>query len=254
VQSILEQSFQDMEIVFVDDGSSDNTVEIITAAIAGNPRQRLQLLSQPNKGVASARNLGVSAARGEYILPLDSDDLIEPAMLAECADLLDQSSTLSVVYTDRRDFGDIEQLCAAGKYELSSQKYLNQLAYCCMYRKSVWAEIGGYRENVSGFDDWDFWIALASRKKRGMHVAKPLLKHRRHRASQLWSVSKNYETLFAKIIVNNREVYSDKEVSVAERLLSHGEPASVISASKMVFMRAYYAAYEDTQANNLAAR
>jgi len=243
--SVLSQSLQDMEIVLVDDGSTDHTIELIGKLIADNPRHRFQCLSQRNGGVACARNLGIANALGRYIIPLDSDDQLAPGMLEECARLLDENDELSVVYTDRMDFGDFEEYQAAGNYRLSSLKYFNQLAYCCMYRKSVWSDIGGYRRNVSGFDDWDFWIALASRKNPAVHIAKPLLLHRRHRSSQLWDIVEEYELLFAQIILNNREVYSTEELAMAECFLETGESSALISASKFVFLGCYFARYQD---------
>lgn len=243
VQSVLKQSLQNLEIVIVDDGSVDNTREVIDQLVVENPGANFHFLSQVNKGVASARNLGICAAQGGYILPLDADDLIESRMLEECSRLLDAENELSVVYTDRLDFGDFERQWSAGKYDLSYLKYFNQMAYCCMYRKSVWAEIGGYRVNVSGFDDWDFWIALAVRGYRARHIAKSLLRHRRHKFSQLWRIIADYERLFAQIILNNIEAYSNEEAHMAKRFLEFGESSRVIRMSKLIFLGRYYEHY-----------
>jgi glycosyltransferase involved in cell wall biosynthesis len=243
LRSALAQTLREFEIVVVDDGSVDDTAKIVERAMVDNPHVSMRLVRQGNGGTAAARNRGVTEARGRYILPLDADDLIAPTMLEECSLPLDADPTLGLVYTDREDFGDIRQVRFAGKYELRHLKYFNQIPYCSLYRKSVWQAIGGYRVNVSGFDDWDFWVAAATRGIRGRHLAKPLLKHRRHDGSLMWRMLGEYERLHARIMLNNWEAYSDAEVAMAKRYLAGGEASSVLSSAKFVFLARYYDGY-----------
>jgi glycosyltransferase involved in cell wall biosynthesis len=240
VESVLAQTVSDMEIIFVDDGSVDDTRQLIASLISSNRNRHARLICQANGGVAAARNRGISEARGRFILPLDADDLIDPAMLEECSTLLDAESSLSLVYTDRQDFGDIEKIWTAGRYELQYLKYFNQIAYCSMYRKSMWQDIHGYRVNVSGFDDWDFWLAAALRGFQGRHVPKPLLKHRRRKDSYLWQILNQYGRLFAQIILNNAEAYSEAEVEMAYEFVAHGVVSPMLSTCKFVFLSRYY--------------
>jgi glycosyltransferase involved in cell wall biosynthesis len=242
VRSVVAQTLSDVEIVFVDDGSSDNSVVWIEQ-VAGACSIPTRLISQSNAGVAAARNRGISEARGRYVLPLDADDLIEPTMLQECFALLEAAPEIALVYTDRQDFGDIEKIWPAGAYDLERLKYFNQLSYCGMFRKSLWASLGGYRINVSGFDDWDFWIAAALRGFGAAHLPKPLLKHRRRRDSSMWQVLHRYEELYARIMLNNPEAYSRAELEEARRFISSGEPSPVLKASKFVFLSRYYEGY-----------
>jgi hypothetical protein len=160
-------------------------------------------------------------------------------MLEECAGVLDAESETDLVFTDRQDFGDSEERWQAGRFELGRLKYFNQIAYSAMFRRSMWQTIGGYRVNVSGFDDWDFWLAAAARGFRGHHLPRPLLLHRRHPDSQLWGILPEYERLYARIILNNRGVYSGAEVALAERYLATGETATLLSSSKFIFLYHY---------------
>jgi glycosyltransferase involved in cell wall biosynthesis len=239
VASVAAQSLQDHEIVLVDDGSSDHTPALIAHLAADSDGDRIITASQTNQGVASARNRGVALARGRYILPLDADDVIVPTMLAACARILDEEPQTALVFTDREDFGALSGVVASGRFELQRLKYFNQIPYCSMYRRELWTAIDGYRANVSGFDDWDFWLAAAVRGARGHHVAQPLLRHRRHRDSQLGTTMRDYQRLYATIILNHREAYAPDEVSAAKGYLEKGKPAALLQLSQRIFERSY---------------
>jgi glycosyltransferase involved in cell wall biosynthesis len=227
----------------VDDGSQDETPTLVQSMIGAGSTCPMRLICQERSGVAAARNRGIAEARGQYILPLDADDLIDPKMLEECAYVLDAEPEVSIVYTDRQDFGDVDQVWTAGRYELDYLKYFNQIAYCSMFRKSMWERVGGYRVNVTGFDDWDFWIASALLGFRAAHVAKPLLEHRRHRASFMWRILDQYERLLAQIVLNNPKAYSNVEVEMATEFMRGGELPSFLKVSRFLFGERYFEGY-----------
>jgi glycosyltransferase involved in cell wall biosynthesis len=243
VASVVAQTRSAAEIILVDDGSTDETAAVIERLARGPGMDCLRVVTQRNAGVAAARNAGIAAAHSDYILPLDADDLIAPEMLEKCAAVLDRDPAVSLVYTDRQDFGDISAAWPAGRFEAQRLKYFNQLSYCTPFRKAMWADLGGFRRNVSGFDDWDFWLAATVRGYRGHHLAEPLLRHRRRRGSQLWRLLDDYERLYAQIILNNSTIYEAVEIAAAERFLSNGAEAALLRASKAIFVGRYYAAY-----------
>jgi glycosyltransferase involved in cell wall biosynthesis len=239
VASIAAQTLRDLEVVFVDDGSTDDTVAIIEQLIARHRDRAMTLCVQPHAGVAAARNRAIAAARGAYVLPVDADDLIAPAMAETCAQILDTQPATSIVFTDREDFGESAGVFPAGRFELARLKYFNQIAYCSPFRRTVWEAGDGYRANVDGFDDWDFWIAAAARGVTGHHVAEPLLRHRRHHASYLNRLIADYELLYARIILNNREVYAASEVAAAAAYVTERRPAALLRSSKLIYTQRY---------------
>jgi glycosyltransferase involved in cell wall biosynthesis len=243
VESILAQTRRDFEILLVDDGSTDTTRALIECIIDENTHTRMRFVAQANAGTAAARNRGVASARGHYILPLDADDLIAPTMLERCAAVLDDADEIDIVYTDREDFGDINGVHPAGNYTIERLRYFNQIGYCSMYRRSVWQRIGGYRTNVTGFDDWDFWLAAALEGCRAQHVPEPLFRHRRHRDSLLWQLLPQFERLHAQIILNNRAAYTELEASAALSFLEGGEVASMLRSARFVFLARYFEGY-----------
>lgn len=244
VVSVLEQGLDDCEIVLVDDGSRDDTVAVIRELMRRSPSRAIHLIEQANSGQAAARNAAIGAARGRFILPLDSDDLIADGMLAYCADRLDADPGLELIYGDREDFGDLVGVHVSGRFELDRLKYFNQLPYCGLYRRSLWERIGGYRVNVSGFDDWCFWIAAAAAGARAEHVPRVLMRHRRRRSSQMWSLLDRYEMIYSQIVLNNAACYSRGEVEAAGRHLRENLPSRMASLSRLVFLGLYYQGYE----------
>ena len=248
VESVISQSARDLEIVLVDDGSTDATRGLIERLIGDNPDTRMRLVEQPNAGVASARNRGIALAQGRYILPLDADDLIAATMVEQCASVLDSAPEIDLVYTDRQDFGDIDAVRTAGIFAIERLKYFNQIGYCTLFRRSMWQAIGGYRSNVSGFDDWDFWLAAALHGFRARHLPQPLFRHRRRRDSLLWRLLPDFERLHAQIILNNKRAYSECEVSMAAHFIETGEEVPVLRSARFVFLAHYFKDYASSSA------
>jgi glycosyltransferase involved in cell wall biosynthesis len=103
VGSILNQTFQDFEIIIINDGSTDNTISVAERLIAQYHDHQIRLINQENSGQpAISRNRGINEAIGEYILCLDADDMILPTMLEKCLDILRQDKNAAIAYTDRR--------------------------------------------------------------------------------------------------------------------------------------------------------
>jgi len=234
-EAAFAQTLAEVEVVFVDDGSTDDTATLIAQTIAEHPLRLARLVTQPDSGLASARNHGIRVARGQYVVPLDSDDLIAPTMLQECVALLDADPELALVYTDREDFGEVNRVWPAGEYALERLKYFNQLNYCSLFRRSMWEAIGGYRENVSGLDDWDFWVAAASRGFKAQHLQQPHLKHRTRKGSLMWRILDDYPRFHARIVLNNDTAYAPEEVRLARQFLDGGAAPSFLQASQFVF-------------------
>lgn len=242
VESVWAQTRRDLELILVDDGSSDATPAVIKAVLADAAADGFHArgFTQDNEGVAAARNFGIANARGHYILPLDADDILHPSMIGDCAALLDGDPSIEITYTDRQDFGDSTQRWSAGCFDLDRLKYFNQLSYCALYRRSLWHRVGGYRTNVTGFDDWDFWLAAALLGAKAYYLPQPYLLHRRRASSQLWDLLPSYETLYARIILNNADAFSDREQGVARAFLNGGKPAGLLCSSRFIFLHHYY--------------
>jgi glycosyltransferase involved in cell wall biosynthesis len=228
VGSVLAQTYRDFEVIVVDDGSTDDSTLVAERLRAEHPGERITVVRQANSGQpAIARNAGIARARGAYVLCLDADDMVAPTMLAECAELLEREPSVAIAYTDRRDFDGVEQIVLAGEYDFPRLRHANHLSYCALFRREAWEAVGGYRTNVRGCEDWDFWVAAGARGYAGKRIPRPLFLYRRHDTGVYQDVVNNLAALGARIVLNNREAYSPDEITSAERSLATHVPALV---------------------------
>ena len=220
VESVVNQVYKKFEIIIVNDGSTDNTIQVTKNLIKNFPSIKIKLINQSNSGHPSiSRNKGIKEAIGEYILPLDADDKIHPWMLVDCIREIQSGSPNRIIYTARQDFDGSDSVIIPSQYNFEKLKRENHISYCALYPKKMWKEIGGYRTNV-GMEDWDFWIAAGLRGYWGCLIPKPLFFYRRHDSGQFQKDAKNVQKILAKIIINNAEAYNEKEFELAKQYLS----------------------------------
>ncbi len=168
LKSLEKQTFQDFEVLIVDDGSTDNTAEIVQSFCQRDSRFRL--LKKQNGGLASARNYGIARAKGEYIALLDGDDIYLPDKLASHVTQLDRGSKIGVVYSASRairDDGKPTLMVLSGKPiksdPLKALLCKNFLGHGSngVFRRCIVDEIGGFDETLPRCEDLDFWLRIA---------------------------------------------------------------------------------------------
>lgn len=156
LRSVQAQTFTDWEMIIVNDGSDDaETIALLDRLdIPG-----IKIIHTENKGVASARNTGIEAAGGLFILPLDGDDLIGKDYLKEAVDYLQHNPTVKVVYCNAEYFEGENGLIKLPDYDPKTMLQQNLIFCTALYRRSDWLKSGGYDESfLTGWEDWEFWL------------------------------------------------------------------------------------------------
>lgn len=173
IRSVQNQTFDDVEIIVVDDGSTDSTHNILN-----NFGESISVINQLNQGRSSARNTGVNNSKGDYIAFLDSDDTWLYNKLAKQLDLLrkqpkvglvhtfsdvvDESGNVIRKYTDQRNKLYQQSMKSGYSYENLSESCIMFLS-TVMVRRDCWESVGFMDINIPAFEDWD-WYLRASRK------------------------------------------------------------------------------------------
>lgn len=158
-----------LEVIIIDDGSSDpETGKILNEAQEAG----YSVVAQPNRGPSAARNTGIRLAKGEFILPLDSDNRLRDVYLNEGVSLLRQNPAIGVVYADAEYFGDGSGRRHVPDFNLLSLIRMNFIDVCALFRRHLWEEVGGYDEKIMGVEDWDLWLRLASYGATFVHLSK----------------------------------------------------------------------------------
>jgi glycosyltransferase involved in cell wall biosynthesis len=159
VRSVLNSTYENIQVIIVDDGSTDNTSEVAGTMVEES--SKVKYLFHENRGLAASRNRGIEYAAGKFILPLDADDKISPEYIAEAVKILQAKEDVRVVYCNAWFFGKKQ-----GEWKLKpfTRKILprENVIFCsAMYRKEDWVKAGGYSDEMkSGWEDWEFWISL----------------------------------------------------------------------------------------------
>jgi glycosyltransferase involved in cell wall biosynthesis len=160
IQSALASTYRPLEIIIIDDGSTDDSLELARVLEAQHPEVRV--LNQANAGVTKARNMGIAKAQGEYILPLDGDDLISATYIEKGIAVLSMRPEVKVVYCQAEKFSDSGRKPWKLKpFSLQQLAKDNMIFVSALFRKADALEVGGFSEDMQlGREDWEFWIKL----------------------------------------------------------------------------------------------
>ncbi len=176
IESALAQTHGAIEVIVVDDGSTDET-----ATVAARFAPQVHCIRQVHGGASAARNTGLAVARGDYVLFLDADDVLEPDYVERTLQVFTASGDerLAFVYTTMRLFGRESGVTVAPEFDLDELLVGNYVHATALLRTDA-ARQAGYDTRLRQWEDWDFYLALCERGWTGRLVDAPLLRYRKH--------------------------------------------------------------------------
>ena len=204
--SVLEQSYTNWECIIVNDGSPDTTEIIAKHWLAKDAR--FKYIAQDNRGLSAARNAAVKVSIGDFILPLDADDILDAAFLSTLVPVLEANNTLGLVTCYSKFFvGNtshiIHELKPTGT-TYHAILFENSIIATSLYRKACWEAIGGYDELMKkGFEDWEFWLAITKQGWTYEVIPSFLFYYRKSKKSMLIDTLENHR-------IQNLEYVMDK--------------------------------------------
>ncbi len=186
IESVLAQTSADWELIIVDDGSTDDTADVVSDFID----HRIKYIQQPNQGLATARNTGLTTSRGKYVAFLDADDVFLPKKLETQANQLDRCPGIGLVaggwyYTDV--FGSVTSEATPWNWKgcdlLDIDTFLRTCPFivnCVLVRRDWVVRLGGFDHQFRRVEDWDLWLRLAHAGCEMAWTTVPVCQYRLH--------------------------------------------------------------------------
>ena len=228
VDSVLNQTFQDFELILVDDHSSDRTVSIIRDYQNNNAKIKGVFSDQNHGGPAQPKNIGIQAASGQYIAFLDHDDEWLPNKLAQQVEALNSlpaefamvacNIIIKNLETSREKKYDIYSKNSAGtQANLAAGNFIFTTS-CILVRKKILEQVGGFDATLKFADDWDLWLRIITHSK--LAVANDyLIIYYIHSGNRMQSVNPKLEAAeLTQILEKHRELF--KKFRAEDRILT----------------------------------
>lgn len=205
IESALNQTVKAHEIIVVNDGSKDGSLEIAKSY----ENKGIKVIDQVNKGLASARNTGIMNSTGDYILPLDADDMLVETAIEEITKRIEETEA-DIVAPSFKCYGLSNETIILNGDGLIAKSfiYANRLGYFSAYKRSKALEIGGYSPKmVEGYEDLHFWIDMFKRGASISVIQKPLVLYQVKANSMIHEAQANHDKLMAQIYKDHQAVY-----------------------------------------------
>lgn len=232
LRAVLAQVHPADDVVFVDDGSTDDSLAIAAQFAAATPALRVRIIQQPNSGQpAHARNAGIATVTTDLVICLDADDSISPLYLDAVIGAFTRDPGLGLAYPSGIGFGDgALRPIDSQDWDPERLAHTNHLLCVTAFRREIWERVGGYRTNVRGYEDWDFWIAASALGYRGTWIPLQLFHYRELLTDGAFAATAGKDvTLRATLVLNNPSVYDEPTRQLA-RALRDDAPVDVMRA------------------------
>ena len=225
IESVYSQTYKNIEIICVNDASSDDSAEIIQALSEEGSLPSFSFINHAeNKGVVATRNEAIGIATGEYILPLDADDTIEPTYIEKAVKVLDENPDIGIVYCWVNNFGKYmnSNVTRWKDFDVSDELFVNSIVNTSMYRKSDFIQVGGYKEYMNkGFEDWDLWLSFIENGFKAYLIKEVLFNYRREipNSRSIYAVE-SLDELYRTILRHHMELYINNGLCI-EKLFKY---------------------------------
>lgn len=215
IDSALAQTYSNIEVIVVNDGSTDHTNDIATSY-----GHKIHFVNQDNKGVVVARNNGAAVATGDFLCFLDADDYLDEDYIAVLKDgLLLSSDETKFSFTDivyiRANSSEKQQLPAYSRYRLA---YENWIPVTALIEREAFVKVGGFSASMNlkySFEDWDLWLKLLDAGYGGIKVTGSQLNYRLHGAGRNIGGELNRRSMLELVRSSHPELFGRIDIKVA---------------------------------------
>jgi glycosyltransferase involved in cell wall biosynthesis len=206
IESALNQTVKAHEIIVVDDGSPDNSLGLAQAY----EDLGVKVISQINKGLPAARNTGIMNATGDYVLPLDADDILKENAVEKITEVAKKTKA-DIVSGSLKCFGLSEQeIILMENPTIEDFKVANRVGYCSAVKREVLLEVGGYSPKmIFGYEDLSLWFDLLSRGKKLVTIPEVLWLYRVKEKSMIHDAMSHHVELMTQIAKDFPKIFPE---------------------------------------------
>ena len=246
LDSVLAQDYADWECIIVNDGSPDGTAA--TAALYCASDTRFKSLDQENGGVIRARNKGVAASSGKYLLFLDADDMLFPDYIGKAVSAMEADPSLLIVSGPVEQFGDASGVIEIPPFSKDTMLARNSLHVSSMIRRADFDRAGGFNpEMAAGLEDWDLFLGILEKDGGVLMLDSPVLKYRIRKYSRNKGISpeamadirrklwEHHKELYAKYFLNPADTVEYRKLAYRIVKLEKLPGVRVLEALKKLF-------------------
>jgi len=224
LHSVENQTYKNIEIILVDDESSDQaTKEVIGDLIKNN----YTVLQPKHSGLAGCRNFGLKASKGEFILFLDADDFIEPTCVEEMVSNAEENNS-DVVYSDYTVIhsAEVKHYIKTEAFSLEKELVANMFVATALIRKTALDKLIkkrgiAYDEKMTkGYEDWELWISLAEMGCKFTNINKSLFNYVMANSSLVFTANKYQKEVMTYIFNKHKELFQNMQLESLLRIQS----------------------------------
>ena len=202
LQSVADQTLERLELVVVDDGSTDRSLDVVADWLDRHASRFVSatlLRNVGNQGLALTRNVGFACAESPFVFPLDADNILEPSCLELLLERL-LASTAAAAHPTLQRFGDCSYQHVAQHWSPDRLRNSNYIDAMALVRKSAWAHVGGYTKgDFVGWEDYELWCKFVEARFWSEAVPAAVARYRVHGASML-QVQTNTAAMRPKVV------------------------------------------------------
>ncbi len=201
IASVQKQTYQNWELIIVDDGSDDETTVDILSRIQGD---NIKVFHTNRLRPAGARNFGIAKAEGTYILPLDSDDRIAETYLEKAVAEIEKDTETGIVYCKAELFGEKTGPWELPDYSFRTMLLDNIVFVTALFYKADWEKAGGFRTSMTaGMEDYDFWLSVMALGRKVYQIPEVLFYYRIKPVSR----TTNFQNSCEQVQETYRQIY-----------------------------------------------
>lgn len=245
LSSVLKQTYCNWECIIINDGSPDETEEIAKEFLKKDSRFRYKKIK--NSGVSHARNVGIGIANGDYVLPLDSDDILSDNYIKALYNAIFEDKNVKVTYGALTKFGLKNEDCELSDFNFEYLKFSNMIHCSGLYHIRDFKKTRGYDVKMKeGYEDWEFWINLLKSGGIAKKVDAACLYYRSKSESRMTKIDLNKRyRLIAYIFFKHPELYQSYCNDYSKKINLNFVYAFYLSAKmynkeRLVELKAYF--------------